>query len=75
MTGNRTFIRDQLEAAWQAKLRGDRRQAIKTLIRAIAEGDATSEENLRILIEEASRRRNHPRPHRSATYPQRRPST
>jgi hypothetical protein len=58
VTDNRTFIRAQLEAAWQAKQRGDRRQAIRTLMRAIAEGDGSPEENLRALVEEAGRRRN-----------------
>jgi hypothetical protein len=62
MTDNRTFIREQLETAWQARARGNRNQAIKTLIRAIAEGDGTPEENLRILLEEAGRRPNQRHP-------------
>lgn len=62
MTGNSTFIRNQLEAAWQAKQRGDRDTAIRTLSYAIAEGDGTAEENLRLLAEEAARHSPHHNP-------------
>ena len=60
MSSNRQFIHTQLEAAWQANRRGERDLAIRTLIHAIAEGDGTTEENLRVLVEEASRRRTSP---------------
>jgi hypothetical protein len=58
MSSNRQFIHTQLEAAWQARRSGNRDLAIRTLIHAIAEGDGTTEENLRVLVEEAGRRRN-----------------
>lgn len=71
MTANRTFIRKQLVAAYRARARGDRPEAIRLLTYAIAEGHGSSEENLRVLVEEARRHadRRRPRPTAPPTRP------
>lgn len=72
MTANSTFIRRQLAAAYRARARGDREEARRLLIYAVAEGHGSPEQNLQALVEEAQRHADRRRP-RPTTTPGRPP--